>query len=51
MIGCLVVPGLPKRWVIPSDLSSSMKALRPLIVFDDETDVMMKLFARRLKLT
>jgi hypothetical protein len=27
-----------------------MKALRPLIVFDAETDVMWKLFARRLKL-
>ena len=26
-----------------------MKALRPLIVFDGETDVMLKLFARRLK--
>src|SRR5258706_2170357 len=32
MIGSSVVPGLPKMWSMPSALSNSMKALRPLIV-------------------
>src|SRR5258706_14345765 len=34
MIGSSVVPGLPNMWVTPSDFSSSMKALRPLMVLD-----------------
>ena len=34
-----VVPGLPKRWVMPSDSSNSINALRPLIVFGVEGDV------------
>src|SRR5215469_973177 len=39
MIGSSVVPGLPKRCVTPSDCSNSTKALRPLIVFGVEGDV------------
>jgi hypothetical protein len=39
MIGSSVVPGLPKRCVTPSDCSNSIKALRPLIVFGFEGDV------------
>src|SRR6185312_14667433 len=39
MIGSSVVPGLPKRCVTPSDSSNSIKALRPLIVFGVEGDV------------
>src|SRR6516225_6525060 len=39
MIGSSVVPGLPERCVTPSDCSNSIKALRPLIVFGVEGDV------------